>query len=90
LCEASLRTRRTHEIYDFGLGKPRSGVGVGRSEANIRFTFNLFDVGLVIAPVAQLDRVLASEAKGRGFESRRARHKQNTAIPYESPCYFSS
>ena len=25
------------------------------------------------APVAQLDRVLASEARGRGFESRRAR-----------------
>ena len=26
------------------------------------------------APVAQLDRVTASEAVGRGFESRRARH----------------
>ena len=26
------------------------------------------------APVAQLDRVLVSEAKGRGFDSRRARH----------------
>jgi hypothetical protein len=26
------------------------------------------------APVAQLDRVFASEAKGRAFESRRARH----------------
>ena len=25
-------------------------------------------------PVAQLDRVLASEAKGRGFNSRQARH----------------
>ncbi len=25
------------------------------------------------APVAQLDRALASEAKGRGFDSRRAR-----------------
>ena len=25
-----------------------------------------------IAPVAQLDRVLVSEAKGRGFDSRRA------------------
>ena len=25
------------------------------------------------APVAQLDRVLVSEAKGRGFDSRRAR-----------------
>ena len=30
-----------------------------------------------IAPVAQLDRVLASEAKGRGFDSRRARHLIN-------------
>jgi hypothetical protein len=27
------------------------------------------------APVAQLDRVLASEAKGRAFKSRRARQK---------------
>ena len=27
------------------------------------------------APVAQLDRVLVSEAKGRGFDSRRVRHK---------------
>ncbi len=27
-----------------------------------------------IAPVAQLDRVLASEAKGRGFESHLAHH----------------
>ena len=26
------------------------------------------------APVAQLDRVLVSEAKGRGFDSRRAHH----------------
>jgi hypothetical protein len=28
----------------------------------------------LFAPVAQLDRVLVSEAKGRGFDSRRARH----------------
>ena len=27
-------------------------------------------------PVAQLDRVLASDAKGRGFESLRVRHKK--------------
>jgi hypothetical protein len=27
------------------------------------------------ALVAQMDRVLASEAKGRGFDSRRARHQ---------------
>lgn len=26
------------------------------------------------APVAQLDRALPSEGKGRGFESRRAHH----------------
>ena len=32
------------------------------------------------APVAQLDRVLASEAKGRGFDSRRARHFIKTII----------
>ncbi len=32
----------------------------------------------VKAPVAQLDRVLVSEAKGRGFDSRRARQ---IAIP---------
>ena len=33
------------------------------------------------APVAQLDRVSASEAEGRGFESRRARifHLEETA-----------
>ncbi len=28
----------------------------------------------LFAPVAQLDRVLVSEAKGRGFDSRRAHH----------------
>lgn len=28
----------------------------------------------LIAPVAQLDRALVSEAKGRGFDSRRAHH----------------
>ena len=32
------------------------------------------------APVAQLDRVLASEARGRAFESRRAR--QSNQGPY--------
>ncbi len=30
------------------------------------------------APVAQMDRVLASEARGRGFESRRARHSSRS------------
>ena len=42
LREASLRTRRTPEICNYGLGKPCSSVGVGYSEANIRFTFNVF------------------------------------------------
>jgi hypothetical protein len=32
------------------------------------------------APVAQLDRVSASEAEGRGFESRQARIKQSAMI----------
>ena len=31
---------------------------------------------ILFAPVAQLDRVLVSEAKGRGFDSRRARQKK--------------
>ena len=35
------------------------------------------------ALVAQLDRVLASEAKGRGFDSRRARHFLKISVIYE-------
>ena len=31
-------------------------------------------------PVAQLDRVSASDAEGRGFESLRARHKNVNKI----------
>ncbi len=31
---------------------------------------------LAVVPVAQLDRVSASDAEGRGFESLRVRHKQ--------------
>ena len=31
------------------------------------------------APVAQLDRVLPSEGRGRGFESRRVRHTPHKA-----------
>ena len=31
-------------------------------------------------PVAQLDRVLASDAKGRGFESLRVRHKMRSLV----------
>jgi hypothetical protein len=30
--------------------------------------------GARVAPVAQLDRVLPSEGRGRGFESRQVRH----------------
>ncbi len=33
----------------------------------------------LFAPVAQLDRVLVSEAKGRGFDSRRA-HQTDTEV----------
>ena len=35
----------------------------------------------VDAPVAQLDRALPSEGKGREFESRRARHFQRKWLP---------
>src|SRR5687768_11888191 len=41
----------------------------GRGKEN-----GLFCASVFYAPVAQRIRVLASEAKGRGFESRRARH----------------
>src|SRR6185312_6124773 len=34
------------------------------------------------APVAQLDRVLVSEAKGHRFESCRARHQTRRASPF--------
>ena len=36
------------------------------------------------APVAQLDRVLVSEAKGRGFDSRRARQMPELLIKSHS------
>ena len=35
---------------------------------------------IFLAPVAQLDRVLASEAKGRAFESRQVRHFSIAAV----------
>ncbi len=35
----------------------------------------------LFAPVAQLDRVLVSEAKGRGFDSRRAHQKMSKLTP---------
>ena len=46
------------------------------------FSFNLLQllksyVDRFIASVAQLDRVSASEAEGRAFESRQARHYFN-------------
>ena len=45
----------------------------------------------ILAPVAQMDRVLASEAKGRAFESRRARHfflvvESQSALVYSRSC----
>ena len=39
------------------------------------------------APVAHLDRVLVSEAKGGGFESRRA-HQSNMKVGTESSAHF--
>ena len=33
-----------------------------------------FHMGLIYGRLAQLDRALASEAKGRGFDSRTAHH----------------
>jgi hypothetical protein len=45
--------------HRYGLQSRRSNVGLCK----------IYD-----ALVAQMDRVLASEAKGRGFDSRRARH----------------
>ncbi len=36
-------------------------------------------------PVAQLDRVSASEAEGRAFESRRARQKKQNDKPKPTP-----
>lgn len=35
-------------------------------------------------PVAQLDRVLASDAKGHGFESLRARHFIKSSVLMQS------
>ena len=44
-----------------------------------------FDImRLAHAPVAQLDRVSVSEAEGREFESRRARHQQVLSSPKQS------
>lgn len=40
----------------------------------MRDTGTLYCARSMNAPVAQMDRVLVSEAKGRGFDSRRARH----------------
>lgn len=37
-------------------------------------TYHFFDICRVFAPVAQLDRVLPSEGRGRTFESSRVRH----------------
>ena len=42
------------------------------------------------ASVAQLDRVSVSEAEGRGFDSRRARHKLQSVSDPAFPFYFSA
>ncbi len=47
---------------------PRLAVAAGRTRPRLQVILR------AAAPVAQLDRVAASEAAGRGFESRRARH----------------
>ena len=46
--------------------------------------FAIMRILILIAPVAQLDRVLVSEAKGRGFDSRRARHLKLSAYSLNS------
>ena len=48
------------------IGDDPSGVEAGRTTGYNSLSFR--------AAVAQLDRVLASEARSRGFESRRSRH----------------
>ena len=40
------------------------------------------------APVAQLDRVLPSEGRGRAFESRRARHAYNGSVFADWPVFI--
>ena len=40
-----------------------------------------------VAPVAQLDRVLASDAKGCWFDPRRVRHKKN---PYQGIFFMAN
>ena len=49
--------------------------------------FRVFYLTLYQAPVAQLDRALASGAKGREFESRRARHYYSTS--YDTACVLA-
>ena len=48
--------------------------------AGVKFCWKIKKIGAInslfvdTVPVAQLDRVLASDAKGYGFDPRRARH----------------
>gem|GEM_PF-3200829 len=48
----------------------------GKTPENLWFAI----MCVLFAPVAQLDRVLVSEAKGRGFDSRRARQENIVVI----------
>lgn len=61
--------------------EPFFGTAVAEAGLELPATGNIADR---LAPVAQLDRVFASEAKGRAFESRRAHHFQRNR-PIRSP-----
>jgi hypothetical protein len=64
---------------DFRLRKFRRPVGLGPC-----------DKIAAVAPVAQLDRVLGYEPRGRGFESCRARHKCMKRGHLSVPSFFSA
>ena len=49
-------------------------------DAMVTNTDNCAPIQIDNAPVAQLDRVSASEAEGRAFKSRQARHKKGSTI----------
>lgn len=58
------------DVFADVIGGPFSGLGGKMAGASGRMAPAIKASALV----AQLDRVLVSEAKGRGFDSRRARH----------------
>ena len=47
-----------------------------------------FSAKAVCAPVAQLDRVLDYESRGREFESSPVRHSQASSTMFHGPCYL--